>query len=138
MILNCCFERSSASCLNMDNKDLISKNKTQELSPTEEISEAGTAVSERYVSFYEFQMTTSSSIMIHPPTTSSFFHIIILKSPTFILRDLLHCSLRSLIISAELNPLLGSVRIVHFHIMTSYGQSRALLFLYVPQTPATI
>jgi len=39
----------------MDNKDLISKNKTQEQSPTKEISVAGTAVSERYVSFYEFK-----------------------------------------------------------------------------------
>jgi len=41
---------------NMDNQDLKPKNKSQEQSPAHETSEAGTAVSERYVSSHPFPL----------------------------------------------------------------------------------
>jgi len=56
---------------NMDNQDLKPKNESQEQSPTREISEAGTAVDERYVSSHPFPVTLSSSIMLRSPTTSN-------------------------------------------------------------------
>lgn len=77
----------------MENQDLKPKDKSQEQSPTRETSEAGTAVNERYVSSHPFPVTLSSS------------HILILKTPMFILRSLLHCPVRRFKILAELNPL---------------------------------